>query len=154
MKLRFGLKTLLVLTSLVAIVCVTLLPPIVERSRVARLSGPGIQFYAEPRGQHLLIQFLGDSYFRRIVYVHLDGPAIDDAWLNQLKQFSYIEVISINSDQVTDAGIRKLQNLPNLMSLHLVDTQVTSEAVASLQDSSKTLRRIIVDSTQETGIGQ
>ena len=142
MRLRFSLKATLALTAVCALVSATLLPAIIEHSRVARLSGAGVQIYTEPRGQYLLRQITGNTLSERVVFVHLDDPSIDDAWLERLVQFPYIENVSIRSSNVTDSGLKFLGRLPNLMSLDLIDTQTTPEGIAKLRDSSRRLQRV------------
>ncbi len=71
MRIRFGLRTLLLLTAIVAVMSATLLPALIEMTRIAQMSGAGIQIYTEPRGQFLFRQIAGDAFSERVVYVHL-----------------------------------------------------------------------------------
>lgn len=140
---------MLALIAISALICATLLPPLVERSRAARLSGTGIQILTEARGQFFLRQIAGDAFSERVVYVHLDNSTIDDAWLEKLSQFPYIEVVSIKSMNVTDRGLKYLERLPNLTSLVLIDTQATTEGIARLRDSAPSIRYIDAYSSQQ-----
>ncbi len=142
MRLRISLRSSLILTGVCAVACAFVLPSIVERRRIQRLSGTGVQIYTEPRGQYLLRQLAGDFVSERAVYVHLDDPKIDDVWLEKLHQFPYIETLSIKSPQVTDKGLANLENLPNLMSLDLIDTNATPAGIAKLRQSSEKLQRV------------
>lgn len=142
MRIPFDLKTLFFLVALAALASAVLLPAIVERIRVNRLSGAGVQIYTEPRGQFLLRQVVGDRLSERVVFVHLDDPDINDAWLENLVQFPYIENVSIKSERVTDSGLRHLERLPNLMSLDLIDTQITPAGIAKFRSSARGIRRV------------
>lgn len=141
-KLRFSLRTILLITSVCAVLCGTIVPPLIERVRMQRLVRTGVQIYTEPRGQFFLRHLFGDGLFERVVYIHLDDPNIDDNWLEHLKQFPYAEVVSIKSSKITDAGLARLAGLPKLLSLNLVDTKVTSDGIASLRNSSRSLCRV------------
>ena len=83
MRLRISLRSSLILTALCAVACAFVLPAIVERDRIQRLSGTGVQIYTEPRGQYFLRQVAGDYLSERVVHVHLDDPKIDDVWLEK-----------------------------------------------------------------------
>lgn len=142
MKLRFNLKGLFIASAICAVISAFFLPPAIERMRAKRLEKPGVQLLTEPRGHFLLRQFLGSSFSNRVVYVHLDDPAIDDEWLSNLENFPYVENISIKSSNVTDAGLKHLESLPNLMSLDLVDTSATANGISKLRESARHLRRV------------
>lgn len=142
MRLRISLRSSLILTTVCALACAFVLPAIVERGRIQRLSGKGVQIYTEPRGQYFLRQFAGDYLSERVVHVHLDDPQIDDVWLEKLHQFPYIETLSIKSPQITNKGLAILENLPNLMSLDLIDTNTTSAGIAKLRQTSAKLARV------------
>lgn len=142
MKLKFSLKALCAIITVSALASATVLPPIIERSRAARLSGPGVQIFTEPRDQYFLRQIAGDDFSERVVHVHLDDPAIDDDWLRKLNQFPFIENVSIRSENVTDHGLQHLEQLPNLKSVDLIDTQTTPAGLSRLRDSAPSLRRV------------
>lgn len=144
MRIKFSLRTSMILVALCALLCATILPAVLERQRMKRLSKPGVQLITEPRGQFFLRQLAGDSLSQRVVYVHLDSPEIDDEWLERLLSFSAIEVISIRSENVTDRGLKYLERLPNLTSLDLVNTRTTEGGVANLRSTSKKLKRVAI----------
>ena len=139
----------MLLTAIIAVACAFVLPSIVERQRIRQLSGNGIQIYTEPRGQYLWRQLVGDFFSQRAVYVHLDDPEVDDLWLVKLRQFPYIETLSIKSPKVTDEGLANLKYLPNLMNLDLIDTDTTPAGIARLRQSSKKLQRVAAYTSQD-----
>ncbi len=142
MRLRISLRSSLILTGICAAACAFVLPAVVERGRVRRLAGPGVQVYTEPRGQYFLRYFAGDFLSERAVYVHLDDPEIDDVWLKRLRQLPYIETLTIRSPKITDKGLAHLEGLPNLMSLDLINTATTEAGIAKLRRSLKKLRYV------------
>jgi hypothetical protein len=113
-----------------------------ELDPIVALRKSGGQVYTEPRGQYLLRQFAGDTLSERAVYVHLNGPALDDSTLEHLRELPHVEVLSIKSPRVTDAGLVHLESLQNLRDLNLVDTQVTEEGVARLRRALPRLQLI------------
>lgn len=143
-RFRFRLRTFFIGITLMAITLsasISVLRPwYMERSKIEIVKKMNAQVFTEPRGQFLLRQFIGDRFSERSVYLHLDDPRVDDAWLKQIGPMQHIEVLSIKSPNLTDIGLKELASWPNLQSLNLVDTQVTDPAIVSLRELHPSLR--------------
>lgn len=149
-RFQFGLRAFFLGATLMGLALsasiAVLRPWYSDRSKIKILKNVNAQVYTEPRGQFLLRQFIGDKFSERSIYLHLDNPRVDDAWIKQLGPMQHIEVLSIKSPNLSDMGLKELANWPNLRSLNLVDTQVTDSAIASLRKMHPSLR--LVESRQ------
>jgi|GEM_PF-2167863 len=94
----------------------------------------------------------GDGTFRRPRILRLPHKLKTDAWLRNLKWFTDIERLSLESDQVTDDGLQHLSVLTNLNWLDLNSTQITDAGLEHLKGLTR-LERLDLSNTPVTGQG-
>jgi len=149
-RFQFGLRAFLIGVTLMALALAAsiavLRPWYVDRGKIETLKNFNAQVFTEPRGQFLLRQFIGDTFSKRSIYLHLNDPRVDDNLMKQLGPMQHIEVLSIKSPNLSDIGLEELANWPNLRSLNLVDTKVTDSAIMSLRKLHPNLK--LVESRQ------
>ena len=69
-----------------------------------------------------------------VIGVYLDGTAMTDAGMKELKEFKNLQTLGLGGTQVTDAGMKELKDLKNLRVLGLNGTQVTDAGMKELKD--------------------
>jgi len=69
----------------------------------------------------------------RVIKLKLEGTHVDDAALEQVRNFKVLRDLSLARASVTDAGLAKVQGLKRLEALGLTDTRVTDKGLAMLQ---------------------
>ena len=157
-RFQFGLKSVLVLTVIVAILCswFTVKKQQADRQEEAvkaiqELGGRVMYDHQLPRGQFPgQKRFLEDAVARVATYsrnlvgtdflsyavdVAFCGPQVTDAGLMHLEELTDLKMLILNGTQVTDAGLVHLNGLTNLIRLDLKDTQATDDGVEKLQQA-------------------
>jgi hypothetical protein len=150
-RLRFSLRTLLIITVLVAIPSAWLgkhwLRTRVQRPMVAKIKANGGQVYYDyqsdrknfdssktPPGWAPLRAMLGDDFFATVkvaIYGNNFPPQIIDI---EFEQLSDLEQIYINAKKVPETTIAKLASLKKLNSLVLADYNYRPEVFRKLAD--------------------
>ncbi len=153
---QFSLRTLLLLSLLVAVACswfgVRLKWKKKEREAVAeieKLRGSVNYDYqwhapsgvaAQPPGPGWLRKLVGDDFFASVAAIHLDGPSmggptkeVTDADMAHLAHFTELEQALIEGQpRVTDAGVAHLVELTQLEVLSLIGPQVSDRGLKHL----------------------
>ncbi len=158
-RFQFGIRSLLVLTVVIAIMCGWLTT---ENRRAQKqgqavawirsvggsvgydweisASDPPLQREQQPEPQPLR-NLLTDEFFGDVLYLHF-GDRLDP-WLYAIPQpFA----------EVTDAGLKHIEDLPRLEWLHLDDTQVTDAGLEHLAALVQ-LRHLSLNGTRITDAG-
>ncbi len=81
---------------------------------------------------------VGLKYVKDLVgLLKLSSTAANDASLQELKRFSHLHRVMLDSNQVTDAALAHLAGNRSLRSLSLTDTNVTDAALTHLRSASE-----------------
>jgi hypothetical protein len=130
-RFQFGIRSLLILTVVVALPCswlaVTMRQAKRQREAVVGIESAGGKVqWSKSSGLAWLRSLLGDAFFRYVASVILlDNENVTDHGLEHLKELSQLESLDISFTKVTDDGLKNLKGLNNLQELSLVFTRVT-----------------------------
>jgi len=165
--LRYSLRTLLVLTTLVAI-WLGIKTNRARNQRTAvnalRAAGarvlydfqailPGERKPKELRGPKWLREFLGDDYFQDVVLVNLGGIKFPPDELRWIVDLPNVENVVLQYTNVDDAGLAYLSELKSLSFLSLKSCEnVTDAGLTHLADLAS-LELLYLDGTQCTDEG-
>ena len=148
-RFQFGLKSVLVLTVIVATLCSWCAVRKQQASRqkaavkaIQKLGGgvgddQGIDV-DKPAQKHIAAwcqKLVGPDFLLHAVSVSFYYTQVGDAGLVHLKELTSLKELDLNDTQTTDAGLMHLKELTNLEVLLLYGTQVTYEGVEKLQQS-------------------
>ena len=119
-RLRFSLRSLLILTALVAAAAGIVGRRIHQvrhreqhRRRDPAAGGLRPIRRARPAPQWL-VRLLGEDFFADLYLVESDSPSVDDQMLAQLAKLPRLEWLVLDSDRITDRGLRQLAALDGL----------------------------------------
>ena len=153
-RFQFGLKSLLVLTVVVAIPCSWFAVKI----RQAKRQDAAVKAIQELRGQVATVMnvpfqrqkqlpedvastfaawcrnLAGTDFLSHVVVVVLQGTQVTDAALVHLKELTKLEHLQLDDTQVTDVGLVHLKELTDLVNLWLDRTQVTDAGLVHLKE--------------------
>ena len=161
---QFSLRTLLIVTAVVAIACGWLGSKIDQKRRqrdaVATLAKLGD--YAQtaydferndrrkgPRGPAWLRSLLGENFFSEVVGAQFDliqDAERADAGLACIGEFRKLETLTLFGTRVSDSSAANLSRLTNLRDLVLGKTGLTDNGAACLRDMTK-LERLELQTT-------
>ena len=137
---QFSLRTLLILTTIVAIPCAWLGRKIEQKRRernavraIAEKFGLAqydyeIAHQSEPSGPAWLRRLFGDNLFSEVTAVSLTGGSHDDDDLAVLDDLPNIHLLDLQDTNVTDAGLAHLSGLSELERLNLKGTPAVGNA--------------------------
>jgi hypothetical protein len=148
-RFQFSIRSLLVLTVAVAIMCswlaVEMKAARKQKEAVAAIENAGGSVGyddgvfedplggPEPPGPAWLRSLLGKEFFANVVHVDLDNSGATDAELKHLKGLDQLRWLYLKNTQVTNAGLEYLKGLGKLQWLYLKNTQVTDSGIKNLQ---------------------
>jgi uncharacterized protein YjbI with pentapeptide repeats len=97
---------------------------------------------------------LGQGFFGSVAVVGISfaGTEVSDAWLRHLKGMSQLQSLDLQSTCVTDTGLSHLEGMTQLRQLSLNDTQITDGGLEHVKGLTQ-LRRLSLDTTQITDAG-
>lgn len=163
-RLQFSLRTLLILTTAVAVGSGWLGRKI-ERKRKEREAIAGIAeaggsvWYdyqqgpaAEPAGPAWLRGVLGDNFFSEVVKARLVGNSIGDAGLANVKGLPQLRALELSGAYVNEVGLANLKDLTELELLDLSTTNVSNAELANIKDLTR-LQSLDLSSTNVTDAG-
>lgn len=142
-RFRFGLKSLLVVVTLLCIVLASISKPLLERRRQqqlldqvtalgGRISNLGTILLPQTPGRFLLSIFSA-SYDRYLLYrIDLSKTKVRDDDLESIAQLKHVKELNLSGTKISDAGLTHLRNAGFLTRLNLSQTAVTDKAVADL----------------------
>jgi Leucine-rich repeat (LRR) protein len=157
-RLRFSLRTLLIITVLVAIPSAWLgkhwLRTRVQRPIVAKINAYGEVWYdyqvdgqnfnsdKEPPGWAPLRAMLGEDFFATVkvlIYTHTSPKQISDIGLDQLSGLEklYLSSAGVGAAQLNDADMSKMVSLGNLMSLSINSARIGDAGLTALRGMPK-----------------
>jgi hypothetical protein len=158
--LRFSLRTLLVVVTLVAVaVAYWVNGAQRQRRAVAAIQAVGGEVgydytdVTKPAvdgklpGPDWLCALLGVDYFDDVTYVVVPQSAGDET-VTLLSGLTHLEILHLSETQITDASMAHLAGLTHLEVLHLNGTRVTNAGLVHLRG----LRRLWVLSLDNTGV--
>ncbi len=150
---QFRLRSLFILTTLVAIGC-SWLAVEMEKARKQRKAieaiwkAGGVTHYEVT----WLGRLLGSDSLARVTFVGLAGESTTDADLVHLQGFRQLRGLQLQKSNITDAGMVNLQGLTQLESLRLDNTKVTDAGLLYLQ-GLRHLQYLELDCTKVTDAG-
>ena len=115
---QFSIRSLLILTVVVAIPCSWLAVKMqqVRRERDAAAAieklGGSVE-WSEPFRPMWLRRLLGDDFFRSVAHVKLDGTEVTDAGLENLKGLHQLQYLTLEITKVTGLGWKTLRGSTN-----------------------------------------
>ena len=143
---QYSLRSLFILTTLVAIACSWYAYEMQEaakrRAAIAEIVELGgvIEYYDAksgcgnpPRWYSWLRTLHGDEHLDNPFGVSLIGLEVTDAELMDLKSLTNLKSLGLSKSQITDAGVVHLKGLTNLLALSLSDTQITDAGLEHLE---------------------
>ena len=158
-KFRFGLRSFLILMTLITILIALVAQPIFvgqqQRRLLAQLekldadiSIGGAIRHPPSLGQTILRKF-GRPPNRDFLYiVEFDGGLIENKDLELLKKVPYLFRLNLSRTNITDADLSSIAQCTNLYELDLFDTQVTDAGISKL----KSLKKLAWLRTAETAV--
>jgi hypothetical protein len=99
-------------------------------------SGPAWRNFGEPPGPSWVRKLLGENFFSEVEVIFFDvrtNPALNDAELEKLQDFSELRSLRAPGIKVTDAGLVNLKRMSKLRYLDLSRTSVTDAGVNDLK---------------------
>lgn len=167
---HFSLRTLLIVTAVVALGC-ALLTPLIEQKRKEReatdaiiksggrvvydyqiaIDGEFADGAEPPPGPSLLRALLGDNFFGE-VSVCVAGPDMTDDGMEAIKAFVHLRELVLEATEITDGGMKRLGRLPELEKLNLNATRITDAGLVNLKAMTQ-LRELKLGSTRVTNAG-
>jgi Leucine-rich repeat (LRR) protein len=159
-RFQFGLRTLLIGATLVAI----LLGGFVvyqreeirrQKAAIAALKQLGAEIYSRPQWQHTLLDPTAPGYvvglaLRRpervtddaelapladlseLVWLDLDGLPLTDASLSHIAGLKKLERLKLEESTITDAGLAHIAHLPKLRVVSIYKTQISDAGLEHL----------------------
>jgi hypothetical protein len=169
---QFGIRSLLVLTIVVALPCSWLAIGLRQasnqqaaREAFAARGGSAPYDYeldasrnwhriqpAQSPAPAWLHKVVGDDFFADVAVVNLADTSVTDAGLEHLKGLRQLRMLILGSTQVTDAGLEHLDGLNRLQVLYLMNTQVTDAGLKHLNGLSQ-LQEFVLSNTRVTDAG-
>lgn len=159
---QFGLRTLLVLTTIVAVLFAGWSHKArQQREAVAslRVAGGGVIYDYRAHGLEQppnlpawLLKALGVDYFASAQGVYLGDSEITADGLKDLKFLTSLQYLDLQRTQITDAGLQYLAKLSTLEGIHLGGTQVTDAGLGHLK-SLTALQSLDLGYTRVTDAG-
>lgn len=146
-RLRFSLKVLVILLSIIAVVFGWRAQAgrTQKRAVTAIQSVGGTVFFdyhengprswstsGSPRGPQWLRTAIGPEYFDRVVYVGLFETPSDSQWIKAVNDLGTVKTLLLSGSNVTDATLEKLDGSSALLELHLTNAAVTDNGVRLL----------------------
>jgi internalin A len=146
--LRFSLRTLFLLTTLIAVwlgfLCKRAQEQQLAVDRIAELGGfVGYDFQygrdgariknATPVGWTWLRTMTGDHFFQRVVQVHLDERAVTDADLKLIGRLRHTTTLALNDTNISDDGLAMISGLGRLQYLGLARTRVSDAGLRHVE---------------------
>ena len=144
LRVRFGLRSLLILMTLIAIPIALIAEPIFATAHQRRLLAELEKMDAEISvgggarrdpswGQTILKQF-GKPPFRDYLFsVKYNGGRIEDGDLELLRKVPYLYHLDLSNTNVTDADLKLIARCSNLYELDLRNTQITDTGIGHLK---------------------
>jgi hypothetical protein len=130
---QYRLRSLFVLTTLVAIACswltVTMQEQRKQKAAAEVIEKAGGMVISE---RTWLGKLLRDDSLVRVTYVEFSGQSITDAHLVNLQPLSQLRVLSLRNTKVTDAGLVHLQCLSQLQYLWIRNADITDAGLVHL----------------------
>jgi hypothetical protein len=157
-RFQFSIRTLLVLTLVVALPCSWLAVTMGKARTQAnaweeiRKLGGHVGLGPNPNTPERLYDLFGHHFFREPVQVLLNDSKGADAALEYFKQFTAVQQVQLNGSNVSDAGLANLKGLTDLQHLSLCDTQVTDAGLDNLK-YTPALVNLWLDNTQVSDAG-
>ncbi len=148
-RFQFRLRTLFVLTLIVAVAC-SWLGRKVEAKRRQQVAVDAISEHGghvewdyiiedpwakHPYGPGWIRSLLGENFFSEVVSIQCIGEV-------DLEAFPHVQQVQLESWPVSNAGLEYLKRLPDIKKLRFVDTKISKEARADLE---KSMPRCIVE---------
>ena len=143
--LQFGLRTLLIFTTICAIGCAWLARKIEQKRKerdaveaIVKLGGSVTYDYekvrgAKPPGPDWLRKFLGENFFSEVEGVTISGNAVlTDAGSANLKWLTQLQTLNLGYSNISDAGLVNLSGLIQLRTLNLNFTKITDVGLVNL----------------------
>ena len=90
-------------------------------------------FRTQPPEPEWLRSLLTDDFFISVEAVTLNATQVTDAGLENLRELTMLQELSLANRKVTDAGLKNLRGLTALQWLDLSNTQVTDAGLDSLR---------------------
>jgi hypothetical protein len=150
---QFSLRSLFILTFLVAIACswlaVTMQNQRKQKAAAEAIEKAGGEVVSEPTW---LGKLLRDDSLVRVIYVDLRHTEVTDADLAHLQGLSQLQDLRLSNTKITDAGLVHLQGLSQLQELGLDSTKITDAGLVHFQGLSQ-LQRLGLDDTKITDAG-
>jgi hypothetical protein len=150
---QYSLRSLFVLTTLVAIGCSWLTVTIQNQRRqkaagVALQKAGGTVLYK----QTWLGRLLRDTSLLRAKDATFSGQPTSDVDLVHLQELSQLQRLCLGKTRITNVGLVYLETLSQLQELDLEDTKVTDVGLAHLQGLSQ-LKVLLLNNTDITDAG-
>jgi len=154
--LRFSIRTLLIVTTLIAL-------PLGRMSYLARrrqaafdaIQGAGGQINRDPTAKSLSAwnrqwrSIWGEAYASNVWAVYLKKLSVGDEIMPHLAALPELRVLDLGQTQITDEGLRHLQGLHELRDLVVVETVITDAGVKHICQLHK-LRHLNLGGTKIT----
>lgn len=167
-RFQFGIRSLLVLAVIVAILCGWFVSERNETERqrqaVGEIKGGQVWYdyqldvfgdevpNARPPGPAFLRKVLGDDFFARVVAVHFRMPTVTDPALEPLRRLPNLRSLQISCARVTDVAAEYAAGQPQLRWLALSDTPITDAGMRRLL-ALRNLDMLYISRTRITSAG-
>jgi hypothetical protein len=168
-RFQFSIRSLLVLTVVVAVACSWLTWEMKEarrqREAIAKLRAGVLYDYqcdpsypyqpfssATPPEPGWLRGAFGEDFFSDAVALNLGFSQVTDTDLEHLKELNEVQALYLNSTYISDAGLENLKWLPDLQSLGLANTRITDAGLQHVRRLAK-LRGVNITLTDATNEG-
>jgi len=153
LRFQFSIRSLLVLTVAVAIVC-SWMTVEMRRARerrdlvdeIQKAGGHVLYDYVDNGSGKLILKrsgpawlrsLLGDDFFSHVTVMVFDNTPITNAEMEHIRGFTRLESLSLNVTRVTDAGLEHIAGLTHIQFLQLGSTNVTDAGLQHLQALGK-----------------
>jgi hypothetical protein len=161
---RFGIKSLLVVMTLVAVwVTVHFRANRIQRESIAAVESCGgtiMYSYHEsgirswstvrrPFAPEWARKLLGPETFDRPTYIDLSSAPKETEWIDGFNHLTYINTLLLSGPNVDDTTVAMLEGSNQLLELHLTGTAITDDGIASLTKFPN-LRWLVLNRTAVT----
>jgi hypothetical protein len=170
-RFQYGIRSLLFLTVIVAILCNWCVEGVKQANRqqeavlALHYSGGSVKFdnglylngiTPSPDKQPcpvMLRTMLGDDYFRKVIFIDLGNEkSVSDSRLKSIEGLSDLETLHLEFTNISDAGSEHLKGLKQLRMLDLSGTKITDEGLIFLKNLLR-LKNLYLFQTNITDVG-
>lgn len=159
--MRFSLRTLLLLTTLCAILLALYIEPIQRQSRAAatvQQLGGRVEFgrNIDPPGpewlRNSMERLTGEDYSQAPLAIYFGSNSFTDVHMKHIARMPNLRRLNLIKTQISSDGLPQLAELENLQELLLCGTQIDDQGLLHLKDLDS-LQELYLNQTNVTEIG-